>query len=425
MKRIVSIIFISTLIVLGCVTFVNGVRGVSFTTLQYPKIRHNDQTVMVDTLWNSVAENPIVIESAQSEHKRRTFFERVRLLINHLNCYTKEWAAFGMLYVEQFGLTQKILQRKLIETHLGGVTLQDNKQLAFVDNINEYGTEQWQTNRDLSYRNEAIEEFNSFIEENTKSNFYFIITPYKLALGTECPYGLFENYSSREDFVRKLKECKFPILDMNESLPLEKEKVFYNTDHHWRIEYAFSQMPIIANFLNVSDSIYLPTNWLFVNSKKEFKGSLSVQIGDKYSELKDTLCYYIPTFPTHIHADYYDNNCITRRIGDFRQTVLFEEYLSSLEESRYTNLYMICSLGTSVMQKIRNENACNDERILIFADSFGAPIISYLSVLFKSIDVIDLRVYQKRDIKKRLCLENYDKVLCIYNTAKDDMFIFD
>ena len=86
---------------------------------------------------------------------------------------------------------------------------------------------------------------------------------------------------------------------------------------------------------------------------------------------------------------------------------------------------MICSLGTSVMQKIRNENACNDERILIFADSFGAPIISYLSVLFKSIDVIDLRVYQKRDIKKRLCLENYDKVLCIYNTAIDDMFIFD
>ena len=230
MKRIVSIIFISTLIVLGCVTFVNGVRGVSFTTLQYPKIRHNDQTVMVDTLWNSVAENPIVIESAQSEHKRRTFFERVRLLINHLNCYTKEWAAFGMLYVEQFGLTQKILQRKLIETHLGGVTLQDNTPLAFVDNINEYGTEQWQTNRDLSYRNEAIEEFNSFIEENTKSNFYFIITPYKLALGTECPYGLFENYSSREDFVRILKECKFPILDMNESLPLEKEKVFYNIE---------------------------------------------------------------------------------------------------------------------------------------------------------------------------------------------------
>ena len=425
MRRIVSIIFISVLIILGCVTFVNGVKGVSFTTLQYPKIKHNEQTVMVDTLWNSLAETTTAIESAQSPPQKRTFFERVRLLINHLNCYTKEWAAFGMFYVEQFGLTQKIMQRKLIETHLGSVTLQDNKQLAFVDNVNEYGTEQWITNRDLSYRNEAIEEFHSFIEENTKSEFYFVITPYKLSLGAECPYGLFENYSFREDFIRRLKECRFPILDMNESLPQEKEKVFYNTDHHWRIEYAFLQMPMIANFLSVSDSIYSLSNWTFVNSNKEFKGSLSVQIGDKYSNLKDTLCYYIPKFPTHIHADYYDNNCITRRIGNFRQTVLFEEYLNSLEDSRYTNLYMICSLGTTVMQKIRNENACSDERILIFADSFGAPIISYLSVLFKSIDVIDLRVYQKRDIKKLLCQENYDKVLCIYNTATDDMYIFD
>lgn len=425
MKRVVSIIFISTITFLGCVTFVNGLKGVSFTTLQYPKISHNKQTVMVDTLWSPSAEVLGGTELGQSEPHKRTFFERVRLLINHLNVHTKEWAAFGMYFVEHYGVVQKVMERQLIETNLGGVALIDNEQLAFVDNINEYGTEKWVKNRDLSWRNEAIEDLHSFIEDKTNSDFHFIITPYKIALEAGCPYGLFENYSNRKDFVERLKKVKFPVLDMNESLPKERGNAFYNTDHHYKIEYAFYQMPLIANFLNMSDSIYVPSNWTLINTGKEFKGSLSVQIGDKYSNLKDTLYYYAPNFPTHIKADYYSNNCITRRIGDFRQTVLFEEYLASVEKSRYTNLYMICSLGTTTMQKIYNEEACSNQKVLIFADSFGAPIISYLSVLFKEIDVIDLRSYKKRDIKKLICKESYDKIVCIYNTATNDMFIFD
>ena len=240
-----------------------------------------------------------------------------------------------------------------------------------------------------------------------------------------CPYGLFDNFSNRKNFVERLKQGGFPVLDMNESLPEKREDAFYNTDHHYKIEYAFSKISLISNFLNMSDSIYTPSNWTLINSNKEFKGSLSVQIGDKYSNLKDTLYYYVPNFPTHIKADYYSHNCITRRIGDFRKTVLFEEYLASVEKSRYTNLYMICSLGTTTMQKIHNEGACSNQRILIFADSFGAPIISYLSVLFKDVDVVDLRGYKKRNIKELVCKENYDKIVCIYNTGTKDMFIFD
>lgn len=86
---------------------------------------------------------------------------------------------------------------------------------------------------------------------------------------------------------------------------------------------------------------------------------------------------------------------------------------------------MICSLGTSTKQKTHNDEACTDQRILIFADSFGAPIISYLSVLFREIDVIDLRGYKNRDIRKIVRDEDYDKVICIYNTAVADMFMFE
>lgn len=425
MKRVVSIIFISTIALFGCITFVNGLKGVSFTTQQYPKISHNVQTIMVDTLWSASAAVPVGTDLALSKPHRRMFYERVRLLINHLNVYTKEWAAFGMFFVEHHGVVQKVMGRKIIETSLGGVASLDNNQLAFIDNINVYGTKKWENSRDFSQRNEAIENLYLFIQEETNSDFHFIITPYKIALEAGCPYGLFDNYSNRKYFIENLKRGNIPVLDMNDSLPLPRESAFYNTDHHWRIEYAFSQMPLISSFLNMSDSIYSYSNWDLINTKKEFKGSHSVQIGDKFSNLKDTLYYYVPNFPTHIKADYYSNNCITRRIGDFRQTVLFEEYLAAAEKSRYTNLYMICSLGTTTMQKIHNEGAYSNQRILIFADSFGAPIISYLSVLFKDVDVIDLRSYKKGDIKELICKERYDKVVCIYNTATDDMFIFD
>lgn len=423
MKRVVSIIFISTITLLGCVTFVNGLKGVSFTTLQYPKISHNKQTVMVDTLWSPSAEVLGGTELSQSEPHKRTFFERVRLLINHLNVYTKEWAAFGMYFVEHYGVVQKIMGRTVVEVNLGHVCLLENGQLELIRNIKEHGTPKRQYSR--IKRADSVKNFYSFIKEETCSDFHFIITPYKIALEAGYPYGLHDNHSYRKEFIEDIKGRDIPVLDMNESLPLPRESAFYNTDHHWRIEYAFSQMPLISSFLNMPDSIYTPSNWTLINTKKEFKGSLSVQIGDKYSNLKDTLYYYVPNFPTHIKADYYSHNCITRRVGDFRQTVLFEEYLASVEKSRYTNLYMICSLGTTTMQKIYNEEACSNQKVLIFADSFGAPIISYFSVLFKEIDVIDLRSYKKRDIKKLICKESYDKIVCIYNTATDDMFIFD
>lgn len=426
MKRAVPIVFISVIVLLGCVTFINGLKGTSLTTLQYPKIEHNAQTVMVDTAWSSSAETPILADVVQDKPQKRTFMERVRLLINHLNVYTKEWVAFGMFFVEDYGLLQKVMQRKLVETGLGGVTLQDNGQLAFVETVNKFGTEEWMSLKDLSYRNDSVENFFSYIKENTESDFYYIITPYKVAGGTRCPYGMFEEgYVARSKYVERLKNGGFPVLDMNEALPENRNIVFYNTDHHWRIEYAFSQLPVIADFLNMSDSIYASENWTLVNSGKEFKGSLSVQVGDKFSNLRDTLYYYVPNFPTCIHADYYEDNRIARRVGTFRQTVLFEEYLTAQEDSRYTNLYMICSLGTSTKQKIHNDEACTDQRILIFADSFGAPIISYLSVLFREIDVIDLRAYKKRDIRKIVRDEDYDKVICIYNTAVADMFMFE
>ena len=101
MKRVISITFISAIAFLGCVTFINGLKGVSLTTQQYPKISHNNQTIMVDILWNASAEVSVGTEIEQSKSNKRTFFERVRLLINHLNVYTKEWTAFGMFFVER------------------------------------------------------------------------------------------------------------------------------------------------------------------------------------------------------------------------------------------------------------------------------------------------------------------------------------
>ena len=64
MKRAVPIVFISVIVLLGCVTFINGLKGTSLTTLQYPKIEHNAQTVMVDTAWSSSAETPILAVDA-------------------------------------------------------------------------------------------------------------------------------------------------------------------------------------------------------------------------------------------------------------------------------------------------------------------------------------------------------------------------
>ena len=266
MKRLVSIIFIAVITLLGCITFVNGLQGTSTIRLQYPEIKHNDQTIIVDTIWSwSTPIQDEDVEFGLSQPVKRTFINRVRLLINHLNVYTKQWAAFSMFYVEQYGLIQRLMQRKLVETHLGGVVLQGNGQLASTDNINEFGTEKWLQKRELSYRNDSIENFYSFIKENTNTDFYYIITPYKVESRIQAPYGLFD-FKARDEFGDRLKKIEGAVLDMNASLPDDKTEVFYHTDHHWRIEYAFEQMSRIANFLNMSDSIYAPENWTLINS---------------------------------------------------------------------------------------------------------------------------------------------------------------
>ena len=220
------------------------------------------------------------------------------------------------------------------------------------------------------------------------------------------------------DFINDIKALNYHVLDLNNNIPTDRHIAFYNTDHHWRVEYAFSQLPIICNFMGIENSIYSSRNFKLINTKRQFTGSLTKRTGNNFTTLKDTFKYYIPLFDTNFTADYYSNNKIIRRKGKLEETLLFTENLSF--NNWDNNLYRICNQSENPLVNIINHHTHSNQKILLLIDSFSAPIIPYLAISFRQLDCIDLRSCNKDILYTIIKKNRYDKILWLYPSFYDE-----
>ena len=389
-------------------------------------IPYNRQTEIIDTIWDtSESKEDKIIQ----EHKN--IFSYTPNVINRsqsfINQIIKAKPAFQHLYLEIHGNLQRLLGKSyMIDSNKNNdIVRLSNGQLNFTSKINRIYTSDNNIN-DLYIAIKELKKFKEYILQNSpKSKLYFIFRPQK-GSGHVVTYNLNhpKNYNyTKKQFIKDIKSLNFSILNLNEMVSTNHYNVFYNTDHHWRVEYAFNQIPTICHFLNLNDSIYSKSNFKLINTNKIFSGSLTKRTGNGFTLLTDTFKYYIPHIKTSFTADYYSKNKIIRRKGTLDQTLLF---LEKLQDPHWNaNLYSICNQGDNPLVRITNHHNTTEKNILILGDSFSAPIISYLSLSFKHMDCIDLRSCNTSILMDLIKQNQYEKICLIYPDVYDEkMYTF-
>ncbi len=261
----------------------------------------------------------------------------------------------------------------------------------------------------------------------------YVQAPFKI---TDNPSQLPANKKSYADhnvdrFLRGLRDRGINYLDLRPLLrdgSKTQNELFFDTDHHWRIETAFDATWMIATKLNNEygfkiNPLYSDISNYYVRTWKNcFLGSMGRRVGPAYAGLDD-FTLITPKFVTDYTLHEYDYGGDVQFKGAFEDAVLNQRYMD-MEGDMELNRYAVYH-GDN--EELLFENHLVDKgKVLMIKDSFGIPVYSFLSLGVKEMRAIDMRLF-KRSVAKYAAEVKPDVVIIMYNgdTFTDKMFDFE
>ncbi len=167
---------------------------------------------------------------------------------------------------------------------------------------------------------------------------------------------------------------------------INQADLYYNSDHHPRIETSYYITKKLVQKLNRNFNYKLDIK-LLANDKFHKKNLSNSQNGyytralHLNSKFYDNFTYLLPNYDTSYKV--CNNGCV---VGDM-ESVIYEN-MQLIDNDHYLRI----PGGTEAIVKYINNNAPNDKKIVMVANSFVKGIIPFLSLTVKEIDVIDVRV---------------------------------
>lgn len=238
-----------------------------------------------------------------------------------------------------------------------------------------------------------------------------------------------------EAWKEGLKKEKIPVIDVRDAVKeagFTGKKLFYNTDHHWRVEAAFTAYCDLVAQMNAmfdtkldEDGYYRNLdNYNIYTYEQSYLGSMGREAGIIYSGLDDFTIIY-PKFPTDYEREYYMGGDFYNLDGSFEETVFNSTYLNA--EDIYANdKYSIYLDGVLIYDHIKNKNCPDGLKILWIRDSFTSPMAAFMSTSVSQMDLLWSINYEE-DIEKLLAENEYDYVVIAIagmNLSNDNLFPF-
>jgi hypothetical protein len=270
----------------------------------------------------------------------------------------------------------------------------------------------------------SVESLAAGLRECNKP-FVFVLAPCKLDLGGKIvPEGwhVWNANVGAEQIVPGMRAYGVHMLDL---IPLyaatadDVEENFFRTDHHWKIRTAFSASRLVAAEIaavlkspEIADHPNLDENsWEWRVLDNGFCGAHGRRTGRIFSGMED-FEYAVPLFPTDIAFEIPCRR-ISRK-GTFEKAEM-ESYF--IEGTHWTTDRYACYTGGNYpLQTHSSSTAPFPYRILLFKDSFGNPVASFLATMFREVIQVDMRRQPKSvselDVVKRF---NPDVVVRLEN----------
>lgn len=336
-------------------------------------------------------------------------------LVSQVNTAIDENVVEKYSFIDAYGYLQLILGKEE-ESNFEVVKDHDGKlyYTYFTTEINDVSAEAEKTKK-LA---EAVED--------TDTRLLYVMPPAKYIHGyTEFSTGIPYNMANEtaDDFLNRLEGYGVDYLDLRDYLDdsgIPMSEVFYNTDHHWKIQTAFWAA---SQFCDTLEERYGETldpegfykdkeNYNFITYEDIFLGSMGRKTGRFYTEVDDFTLIY-PKFETN----YSYENSIS---GDLQFTGRFEEALIATPVIRQssqpfdTDMYGMYLYGNPAFSHIENLDQPEGIKVCVIKDSFAVPFSAFLSLRCNTVDLIDPRFFEG-DYYEMIQAGDYDYVVLMFS----------
>ncbi len=270
-------------------------------------------------------------------------------------------------------------------------------------------------NRDCSYVLDKLTNFNSYLEEKNIELIY-VQAPGKISREMEKEIKTMYNDNSNDlsdELLDRLNQNNVDTLDLRPTFEADNyTSLFYMTDHHWNMYGTVLASKTIVDKLtkgNYDNKIYDINNYDIDRYEKAYVGAYGTQLALPVNEFGENLDVLIPKGKTslNIYIPEVELN-VDGTFADIVDKSIIEEHYSVAQ--MYYIYYNCC------FNRIINNKATNDHRVLLLGDSFNSTLYPYLALGVKELLFVDNRGF---DGSIETLIEDYkpDTVIVLNTTS--------
>ena len=263
----------------------------------------------------------------------------------------------------------------------------------------------------------------------------FVQCPYKVDFGQSVvPYGAPFDWANWNADAFRANLHTTEELDLRPVLGDSVENVsrnFFRTDHHWTFLAAFAASREIARRVlalvgapDVEAGTLDEDKWEKHIAQRHFLGSFGRRTGPWFGG-DDEIEFLIPSFQT----DYLWSSSLKNGIvqsGSFDKTVLRSENLAQPRSHYHDFGYSLYGYDQGMI-RFENRLAPVKRRIVVVKDSYGDPVVAFLSTVFSEVVAFDLRHWKDMAMTNVVSILRPDAVLVLYSPrdlSPDPFFAF-
>ena len=220
-----------------------------------------------------------------------------------------------------------------------------------------------------------------------------------------------------------IRDAGIPALDSREFFAgcgYTDNDLNLKTDMHWTTLAALLATPIYVEEINRLSGAHLDASRIALDQfdtqlyPNLFLGEYGQQVGERNSGLDD-ITLYLPKYETSLVRHSVNRDGSTEDTsGPFSESVIKWDAFDNEPDGTNIRGYVAYGLIEQI-EEITNLGDCEDMTILIFRDSYTAPIGSFLSLLAKNVIMVDMRGVEKSAME---LVDEYNPDMIVFSYSR-------
>lgn len=315
-------------------------------------------------------------------------------------------------FVDINGLGHRVLlQRQMTDVYL-------------MDNGHVTGVVGRPTEEGIKANAESVKEFSHWFETEKNGDFIYVQVPMKNSkYDNRLPKGLVDYSNDTADKFLAFLGDDVDKIDLRETMQsdgVDFYSMYLKTEHHWNGYGGFYAFQEICQYMQEHFGTEIDPAVLDLNSyenvvlQETSLGHYGQKTGQFFAGY-DEFPILIPKFETD-QSCFVTHRDVTRT-GTFYDAVFDKDFLKA--EKRNRGLYGMYIGGDFPLVIHESKTAENPETVMVFIDSYGTIVESYLTTAFQKVVAVDLRWVLRKGMEESAVdfIERYqpDTVIVMFN----------